>query len=332
MRQKSGFMVRTSEGGPEFDVLADVLRGVQLRSRVHARYDLTAPWGMKMTAAPNPLFYAVMRGNCVLTLDDADLPLTGGDFVFISPGRSFTLRDRRQTRAVPLADVYATRGLRCGGLLSYGGGGIETQIIIGSFAFDGSSLSPLASQLPALLHVKNGGTTPARWLESTLQFVAAEIEAKQPGYETTVSRLADVLFVQALRAHMASSSTENGWLRALVEPRLGIVLKHIHEKPEEPWTLEKLSRLAGMSRSVFAARFKLLVGEAPLTYVSRWRIHRAIQLMNGGAASMGEIARGVGYETESSFGKAFKRHMGMTPGELRRGAHKRTSSSDADSS
>ncbi|MCP3099732.1 AraC family transcriptional regulator [Myxococcus sp. K15C18031901] len=300
------------------DVLADALRGVRLQSRVDARYELSAPWGMRVDGCPYPLFYAVMRGNCLLSADDQELVLAGGDFVFIPAGVRFTLRDRKGTRALPIAEVYASRGpMRCGGLLRYGGGGAEVTLVVGSFTFEGETLSPLVKHLPTLLHVKGDAETTPRWLESTLRFVASEIEAKQPGYETVVSRLADVLFVQALRAHLASSSDGNGWLRALVDPRIGGVLQRMHEKPETPWTLEGLARLASMSRSVFAERFRDLVGEAPLAYLTRWRMHRAMGLMRDRHRSLAEVARAVGYETESSFGKAFKRSVGVTPGTFR---------------
>lgn len=321
MRQKSVSMVQASGPSTELDVLAEVLSGMRLRSRVHARYEFTAPWGMRVDSCPTPLFYAVMRGNCLLSTDEEELSLTGGDFVFIPAGVRFTLRDRKGTRALPVTEVYATRGhMRCGGVLQYGGGGPAATLLVGSFTFEGESLSPLVRHLPTLLHVK-GDTAPALpWLEPTLRFVASEVEARQPGYETVVSRLADVLFVQALRAHMASASQANGWLRALVDPRIGKVLQHIHEKPQAPWTLEGLARLASMSRTVFADRFRTLVGEAPLAYITRWRMHQAMALMRDPGRSMAEVARAVGYETESSFGKAFKRRVGMTPGTYRRGA------------
>ncbi|MFY2559618.1 AraC family transcriptional regulator [Corallococcus terminator] len=321
MRQKSVSLVQPSGETPGLDVLADVLQGVHLRSRVHARYELTAPWGMRIDGSPFPLFYAVMRGHCLLSTDERELSLAGGDFVFIPANVKFTLKDRRGTRALPIAEVYATRQpIRCGGLLHYGGGGEAVTLMVGSFTFEGETLSPLVKHLPTLLHVRADDPRSPRWLESTLRFVAAEIEAKQPGHETVVSRLADVLFVQALRAHLESPSGENGWLRALVDPRIGTVLQRVHEKPEAPWTLEGLARLAGMSRSVFAERFKSLVGEAPLAYIGRWRMHRAMALMRGRDVALAEVARAVGYETESSFGKAFRRWVGVTPGAFRRQA------------
>jgi len=318
MRRKSESFVQSSDEPPSFDVLDDVLRGLQLRSRDHGRYELRAPWGLEMDRASFPVFYAVMRGQCVLTIDGGDHVLAEGDFAFVAPDRGFTLRDRRQTPALPLQDVYAARGLRCGGVLSYGGSGVETILVVGSFAFEHTTPRPLAYRLPILLYVNKPGTSRARWLESTLDLVATEVAERRPGYETTVSRLADVLFVEAVRAHMESRSSDRGWLRALDDPRLGPVLRRIHETPEEAWTLRSLSRVAGMSRSVFAARFKEVVGDAPLAYLGKWRMHRAVQLMDDRQLSLAEIGRRVGYETESAFGKAFKRSVGMTPGRYRR--------------
>lgn len=301
------------------DVLADVLRNVRLRSRVHGRMELTAPWGMSVTFQPDPLFYVITRGSCVLEIDRKRLSLSGGDFVFIPGGRPFTLRDSIRTRAVPAEQIYAARGGKCGGVLHHGGGGAPTTLVAGRYIFECVTRSPIVGSLPALLHVKGDGGSATGWLASTMQFVAAELEAEQPGFETVASRLGDVLFVQALRAHLATLPEEQGgWLRALVDPGIGPVLQRVHEAPEKPWTLEGLARAAGMSRSVFAARFKSVVGEAPLKYLTRWRMHRASELVAAGGATVGAIARAVGYETESAFGKAFRRYVGETPGAFRR--------------
>ncbi|MBZ4418033.1 AraC family transcriptional regulator [Myxococcus sp. RHSTA-1-4] len=297
------------------DVLADTLRGVHMRSTVHGRLELTAPWGMRVEARDRPSFHVVSRGSCVLEINGTRHALAGGDFVFVLGGVSYVLKDSAKTRPVPATGIYG----QCGSVIRHGGGGAPTTLICGGFVFDGTTLSPLIASLPPFLHVKGDGGVATRWLESTMQFVASELEAAQPGYETVASRLGDVLLVQALRAHVASlPAGQGGWLRALVDPRLGAALQRVHERPEAPWTVEGLARAAGMSRSVFAARFKSLVGEGPLTYLTRWRMHRAMQLMTEGTRSTSEIAQAVGYETDSAFVKAFKRHVGETPGAWRR--------------
>ncbi|MDC0749583.1 AraC family transcriptional regulator [Polyangium mundeleinium] len=301
------------------DVLADVLRGLHLRTKVYGRLEMRAPWGMRVEKPGHALFYAVSRGSCLLEVDGARIPLSGGDFVFLLGRSTHVLRDAPGTRPLPVAEIYAIRGGRCGGLVHHGGAGAPTTLVSGCFLFEGTSLDPLIASLPPLIHVRGDGGIAARWLESTLQFVASEMEAEQPGYETVASRLSEVLFVQALRTHVASLPVEQAsWLRALTDAQIGVVLQRLHENPEKPWTVESLAHLASMSRSVFAARFKAVVGEGPLTYLARWRMHRATQLMAGGAASTTAIAQAVGYETDSAFVKAFKRHLGETPGAFRR--------------
>lgn len=301
------------------DVLADTLRSVHLRSIVNGRLEMSAPWGMRVDARDVTTFYVVTHGGCVLETRDMRLTLASGDFVFILAGTPFVLKDSPKTRPVPATEIYANRGRRCGELMRYGGQGAPTTLIAGSFVFEGLSLSPLVACLPTVLHVKGDGGIATRWLESTMQFVASEMEVQQPGYETVASRLGDVLLVQALRTYVASLPIEQGgWLRALFDPQLGVALQRLHERPQAPWTVESLARIASMSRSVFAERFKSLIGEGPMTYLTRWRMHKAMQLMAERGPSMSAIAQAVGYETDSAFVKAFKRHVGETPGSFRR--------------
>ncbi|AUX22364.1 AraC family transcriptional regulator [Sorangium cellulosum] len=302
------------------DVLADALGCVHLRSMVHGRFELRAPWGIHVESPCFALFYVVTRGSCLLDIDGARHALSGGDLVFVLGQVPHVLRDGPGTRHIAsLAQVYASRGGRCGGIVHHGGAGAPTTLVCGAFAFEGRSINPLIASLPPMLHVKGDGGVTSGWLVSTMQMLASEMEAEQPGYAMVASRLCDVLFVQALRAHVATLPVEEGnWLRALTDPQLGVVLQRLHESPEKPWTVESLARIASMSRSVFAARFKAVVGMAPLTYLARWRMHKAAGLMAAGAQSTSAIAEAVGYETDSAFVKAFKRHVGETPGSFRR--------------
>ncbi|MBJ6763718.1 AraC family transcriptional regulator [Myxococcaceae bacterium JPH2] len=303
------------------DVLADALRHIRLRSKLNGRLEGFAPWGMRVLARDVPTFYVMTQGSCLLEAEGTRLQLGPGDFVFILGGVSYVLRDSPKTRPLPAEVVYAYLGGRCGGTVRAGGSGAQTTVICGTFEFEGASpTSPLLASLPRLMHVKAKSAVSARWVDSAMQLMAQELDAEQPGYEAVASRLADMLFVQALRTHVATQPAQRGgWLGALSDPQVGTALQHLHDKPEEPWTVERLARVANMSRSVFAARFKSLVGDAPLTYLTRWRIHRAAQIMAlAPHHSTSEVARQVGYETDSAFVKAFRRHVGETPGTLRR--------------
>jgi AraC-like DNA-binding protein len=312
------------------DVLTDVLQSVRLRSQVYGRMELTAPWGMRMDmgAQPHPSFIVVSRGSCSLEVDGMPGPfmLAGGDFVLLPQGRTNTLRDRPETPAVPFQEVLAEMGQnqsQCTGappVLRFGGGGAQSSIVCGCFSFEDGGATPLIEALPPLIHVKGDEGAPVRWLEATLQFIAAEAASPLPGAETIRSRLADILFVQAIRVHIASESESerpSGWLRALTDPQIGAALRMIHDRPGAPWTVDSLADSVVMSRSAFAERFRALVGVPPLGYLTRWRMHKGAGLLARGDATVAAIAHAVGYETEGSFGKVFKRYTGTSPGEYR---------------
>src|SRR6266478_4603456 len=154
-----------------------------------------------------------------------------------------------------------------------GGGGIPTTVISGWFSFGQMSVKPLKRLLPELILVK-ADQAQTLALHATLQLLASEMAEPAPGSDVMVNRLADILFIQCVRAHIASSSENcnSGWLRAIFDPKIGAALKAMHERVENPWTVETLAASAGMSRSAFALRFKELLGETPLEYLTKWRM------------------------------------------------------------
>jgi AraC-like DNA-binding protein len=147
------------------------------------------------------------------------------------------------------------------------------------------------------------------------------MEEQAPGSEVVASRLAEVLFIQVLRAHIASGPERNkGWLRAIFDPQIGAALSAIHDRVNTPWTVESMAEAANMSRSAFAVRFKELLGQTPLEYVTEWRMQKAMQLLKQRDKKLIDVARSVGYESDAAFSKAFKRVVGASPGEyLKRG-------------
>src|SRR5262245_60879641 len=306
------------------DVLTDVLESVHVRSLIFGRLEFTAPWGLRMDGG-HASFYVITRGACWLEVEGQDraLSLAGGDFVLLPNAPPHVIRDSRTTPPLPKAEVFEScrrsGGCQPGGILRYGGGGALTTIIGGGFQIENSDRNPLLAALPPLIHVAGDGGNTVQWLESTLQFVASEMASGQPGAETVVGRLADILFVQAVRAHLAQSGDQaTGWLRALTDAKIGQALSLIHQRPERPWTVESLASEIGMSRSAFAARFAELVQEPPLAYLTRWRMTKASHLLRSNGHSIGQVAGQVGYEAEAAFSKAFKRWNGLAPGTYRR--------------
>jgi AraC-like DNA-binding protein len=306
------------------DVLTDVMQTVRVRSNLYGRAEFTAPWGIEVPHEPGRAgFFVISRGSCWLEIDGLEnpVPLAGGDFVFFPQGGPYWLRDSLDSPVTPVADVDSTEDSR-GKVCSLGGGGAPTSAIWGCFEFEGGGRNPLFQSLPRMIHLTAESGPHVQWLQSTLQFVTSEIASALPGAETVANRLTDILFVHAIRAFIAgcgakSGCRANGWLQALADPKIGEALRMVHAAPQNDWTVESLAAAVSMSRSAFAARFNALVGDPPLRYITAWRMNKASHMLLRGD-SIGAIAHAVGYDTDAAFGKAFKKFMGISPGEYRR--------------
>lgn len=314
------------------DPITDIFATLHITAVVHSRLEATAPWGLTRSArepeatdsgghriTPSELahFGMVSRGNCWLSVEGiADpIPLTGGDCFLLAPGSAYTLRDDPQTRAKSFCEVARPDG----NVIHYGGGGAPTSIISGFLCFDKPSLKPVIQLLPSFILIK-ADQARSLALHTTLQLLASEMAEQEPGSEVAADRLAEVLFIQTIRAHIASGSEscKRGWLRAIFDPQIGAALKSVHENVNGPWTVDSLAAAGGMSRSAFAVRFKALLGQTPLEYVTEWRMQKAIQLLQQQDMKLTEIAQSVGYDSDAAFSKAFKRVVGRAPREYRR--------------
>lgn len=309
------------------DVLTDVLESIHAKSLVIGRMELTAPWGLRFAGGPGLGFCVVARGSAILEEPGLDGPisLSGGDFIVLKKDRPRVIRANVDSPIEDVADVLQTchrhTGCQPGGVFRYGGGGALTTLIGGRFEIESGEHNPLLQSLPSFIHVKGDRGNPAPWVEMTLQFVSSEMASGQPGASTVVSRLADILLVQALRTYLSQQGEgAGGWLRALVDPQIGPALSLMHAQPDAPWTVQGLAERVAMSRSGFSARFSELVDEPPLTYLTRWRMAKATRLLHSGTTRVGEVATRVGYDAEAAFSKAFKRWHGVAPGAYRRRA------------
>jgi len=195
------------------DVLTDVLEAARMKSGLYGRLEMTAPWGLSFDRAA-PHFYAVTRGTCWLEAGSEGDPiqLGGGDFVFLPKGNRHAIKDSPATPALPVEQVFgsgscdrARENAQPAGIVRYGGGGAATTLVAGYFSTENGAQNLLFDSLPAVVHIKGDAGTTVRWLEANLQFVASEMALGEPGFETIVSRLADILVVQAVRAHLAQS-------------------------------------------------------------------------------------------------------------------------------
>jgi AraC-like DNA-binding protein len=301
-----------------FDVLGDVLAGLGLRTRLFCRMEVAAPWSMVFGRSHLAHFHAIERGSCWLEMPHTPpLALATGDLLVLARGGPYQLADQPGREGTPLEDVVpsaATDGRYT--FVRHGGDGPTSVIVCGSFSFDHAGGHPVLPLLPDVLHQKAGDASS--WLEPLLRSLAAEAEAAKPGSLTIVSRLTDVLFVQVLRAWLKEQPDQPSWLRALNDPRLARVLAAIHENPGRDWSVDRLAEQAGMSRSSFSGRFAEIVGEPPHAYVARVRMHRASRLLRESDRTLADVAVSVGYDSESSFSRVFRKRFATSPGAFRR--------------
>ncbi|WP_437679236.1 AraC family transcriptional regulator [Sorangium sp. So ce131] len=302
------------------DALSDVLQTIRLASNLFCRSELSAPWGVRLRGGTHAGFHYVARGGCWLTVEGASAPaaaLSEGDLVLLPRGHAHALRDRAESPVRSLEALFSeARG--DDGVVRSGGGGPTTTVLSGCFTVEDRSTNPLLASLPPLIRITPDEGRAVPWLEQNLQFIAAESASSRPGSHVVLTRIADVVFVQALRAFIERLPHDaGGFLRALREPHIGQALGLMHQQLEHPWTVETLASKCGLSRSAFAERFKQIVGEPPLGYLTRRRMERATELLRTGS-TLADVARRTGYSSEAAFSHAFRQWAGTPPGAYRK--------------
>jgi AraC-like DNA-binding protein len=268
------------------------------------------------------MFHFVTEGHCWLGVDGVELRrLRPGDLAIVPHGEGHRLLSDPDARAVNLFDLPRVDISERYELLRYGGGGASMRIICGAVHFDHPQARDLIALLPRMICVGASASAHAAWIQSTLEFMAAEARVMRPGGETVVIRLADILVIQAIRAWLEQNpAVQAGWLGALRDKQIGRALSLIHRKPEGPWTLVGLAKEVAMSRSAFAGRFSALVGMPAMHYIARCRMHLAHRYLQERTVRLGELAGLVGYQSEAAFSRAFKRFIGVSPSSIARGA------------
>lgn len=309
----------TSTGAPSTDVLADLLDTLRLATIMYGRFELGAPWGIQLRDDDVAHVVVVGRGSAYLQAAGVDRPvvLSAGDMALLPHGGAHTLRDAAGSALQVLGPAECQR-IRTAQPVRLGGDGARTTLVVGAFRFRTAHRTLSLQRLSRCIHIAADEPAASRWLASTVQMIIAESSSCDPGAAIVINRLADVLLVQAIRTFIARSDCGKHGLRALADPQIGQALALIHERPEASWTVETLAAAVILSRSAFAARFSALVGAAPLEYLTRWRMTIAAKFLRESDLAMIDVARHVGYQSEASFNRAFKRCEGMTPGTYRR--------------
>ncbi len=302
------------------DVLNDILKAVQLGGGVYFRCEFSAPWGMDIRPTPVAEFHIVIRGTCWLRMTGFAEPIAlhGGDLVVFPHGDAHALLDTPDGTARPAEEILQGQNVENFGPVTHGGHGLPATVLCGYFRFDRDNLHPLGAALPPLIHIRGTDSHDFAWLQTAINFMIHETKTARPGAEAVVSRLAEVLFVQMMRAHILQTDTPAGMLAAIADRQIGAALQAMHRTPQQPWNLQSLAQQAGMSRSAFAARFSQLVGQTPLQYLTGWRMRKAREMLRSSRLTTAAIAEKTGYQSEAAFSKAFKKTVGTGPGAYRR--------------
>lgn len=303
--------------GLSMDPLSDVLSLLKPRSQFHVGFDAAGDWSFEFPALDGIKFAAVVRGTCWAATSDMAEPLRFG------PGDCYLLNHRQRLRlasapGLPAQDFSnVMEAAEATGVIVHNGGG-EVFVISGRFDFSGNHAALLFEALPPIVHIP-GATSQAGVLRWALEQFAAELQSPQPGGALMSTHLAHLMLVQALRLHLAAAGDgPQGWFRALADARVGRAVSAMHAQPARAWTLEALAAVAGMSRTVFAQRFKALVGKTAMDYLTRWRMLVAADRLRSGRDSVASVAFSLGYESESAFCAAFRRVMQCSPTQYRR--------------
>jgi AraC-like DNA-binding protein len=312
-----------SAGNPSIwqrsDALGEALHALRMQGAFYIRSTLTDPWGLEIPEMTDCLwFHMPVAGDCWLELDGHDpLRLGTGDCVLVPHGRGHTLVASPGQRAVsmyePEAEWVSDRYI----VIEHGGGGASTTLVCGAVKFEHPSAQGLLELLPAVVHVAS--ETGRTILGATLDLLTTEAADRRPGGEAVITRLADILVIQMIRAWMDDDPAgQTGWLGALRDKHIGRAVVAIHRQPERDWTVESLAQHVSMSRSAFAARFTEVVGEPAVAYLTRYRMSLAATELTESGTVVSELAHRLGYRSEASFSRAFKRTTGVSPGSVRR--------------
>ncbi len=302
------------------DPLSEVFGSMRIQDAIYTRLEATAPWGFRYSGdtVPRIRFGLMVRGSALLKFKNQRqaISLSAGDvFIFILSDEPFTMLDHPRSAVV---DYRELRKLEVDRVIHYGGGGPLTTLVSGSFGMSAFEAPLISTILPRYLHLRLEQNR-SHAFQSVLDLL--EAETAQPGMASSrlISCLYEALFVYAIRAYASSlAAPPKGWLAAVSDKHLSRAIQAMHSGLDRNWSVESLAREARMSRSAFALKFKTVLGQTPLEYLTQWRMYRAGDMIRSNGTSFSEVASAVGYGSESSFSRVFKREIGLAPREYRR--------------
>lgn len=316
------------------DAISDLLHAIDLSGVVFLRAELGEHYGIEMPppALFHPcvkplsgehrlvMFHIVREGGGYLEVDGfAPEKLNEGDLVVVVAQVTHSVVDTPGRETISTKDAIAEHELPpVPPALSFGPGERTMRLVCGMLQFVERGFNPLFSALPAYLVIRRDDGPSSSWLQSNIAHLIADAESGRPGSSTLLRGQTELLFAETLRAYLQKlPPTETGWLAAQNDPLVGKALRYLHAEPARPWTLATLAKAVGTSRSALAASFSEVLEVPPMTYLTRWRIRLATNLLTQPEHTIAEVAERVGYQSESAFCRAFKREIGVPPATWR---------------
>jgi AraC-like DNA-binding protein len=300
--------------GPAFDVLGDILETLRFRGSIFFRSDLAAPWGMSLSEMGIPRFHIMLSGECFVGSDDHDIvKAEEADIIMLPNGSPHWIADEPGRELVP--STRAGKACELGNPL-FQKGEITNRLMCGMVHFDQGASHPILDALPEMMHFSMLESAGPVW--SVVKLIDAEMQGSQTPGSRIADRLTEVLFLQLLNHYVRENEGASGFLAALRDRRVYRALTLIHEEPEFSWTLTSLGERVGMSKATLVRRFQEVIGVAPMAYIADWRIMKAHSLIKYSATPFEQIADATGFASARTLSRAFQRHYGRTPNELRR--------------
>jgi AraC-like DNA-binding protein len=314
------------------DALSAALGSVRMTGAIFFNAICTAPWGFAVPSmrsvahilAPGTErivgYHLLTEGKARVTFEDGcEAALAPGDVIIVPHGDPHTVVRGSPSRLIDSATALRDYVAGDLGTVHVGSGdGETTRFICGYFGCERHADRLFLAGLPTMLRFNVRGDSAGRWLETSIRHLVSDLDADRPGRSVMLSKMAEALFVEALRRYMEElPQEETGWLAGARDAVVGAALARIHRQTRYPWTIARLASEIGTSRSVLTERFTRLLGEPPLHYLARWRLQLAARLLETTRNTIAQVAGDVGYESEAAFNRAFKREFGTPPGRYR---------------
>jgi len=302
------------------DVLSDILQTVKLHGTVYFHARFQSPWGMRIPAGQFANFHIVTSGECFVEIDDNNhILLQKGDMVLFPRGDSHALVDSLQTDTVTANELLNNSRTTQSNEIVFGGNGSHSSsLICGHFEYNREYPHPLFETLPSSIHISATNNPNATWFIIASELATQISSGQGMGKEAVINRLSESLFIQILADYMQTIEDQATFLAALQNRNLALALNAIHDDISHDWCITELAKIASMSKSVFSAKFHSAVGEPPIIYLARWRMLKAREMLIETTMPINLISEKVGYQSEFSFSKAFKKMTGLTPGTVRK--------------